>query len=131
MTQQTPRHGDPHDYPDIPGDSGLSEEYLTAVMPPAVNAAIIKRRAERMRSEATAGRPGWVLIENEGALFRGPGRSNPIEVWNLGSGWRAYAESDRQRGAEWGAEISEDEALSIMTGRGRAFTPPPPRARRP
>jgi hypothetical protein len=34
------------------------------------------------RSEATAGRAGWVLIENEGALFRGPGRGNPMEVWN-------------------------------------------------
>jgi hypothetical protein len=42
-----PRHGDPLDYPDIPGDSGLSAEYDEATMSPGVKAAIAKRKAEK------------------------------------------------------------------------------------
>ncbi len=67
-----------------------------------------------MRKDATSGRPGWVLIENEGALFRGPARGNPMEVWNPGSGWKPYAGIDRPRGVEWGYDITEDEAASLM-----------------
>ncbi len=66
------------------------------------------------RSEATAGRAAWVLIENEGALFRGPSRGNPMEVWNPGSGWQAYAAAGRPRGVDWGDEISEAEAWAMM-----------------
>lgn len=112
-----PRHGDPLDYPDIPGDSGLSDEYRDAVTPPAVKAAIIKRRAEKFRSEATAGRPGWVLIENEGALFRGPAPGLPQEVWSPPRGWRPYDVAGQQEPIEWGSEIGEAEALALMRER--------------
>lgn len=40
-----PRHGDPFDYSDIPGDSGLSEAYVDATMPPGVKEAIARRKA--------------------------------------------------------------------------------------
>lgn len=42
-----PKHGDPSDSSDIPGDSGLSEEYRDAVMPDHVKKAIAKRRAAK------------------------------------------------------------------------------------
>jgi hypothetical protein len=115
MSKYTPRHGDPFDYPDIPGDSGLSEAYHDAVRPEHVKVLIEKRR--RLREQATAGRPGWCLIENEGALFRGPGRSNPVEVWSPEAGWEPYAGADRPRGVEWGYEISELDAFRLICER--------------
>lgn len=53
-----------------------------------------------------------IYIENEGALFRGPARAWPREVWNDGQ-WEAY------RGAvpkdiDWGNEIDEAEAQRLM-----------------
>jgi hypothetical protein len=52
MSKTEPRHGDPLDYPDIPGDSGLSEAYYEAVMPPHVKEAIAKRKAEQAKPKA-------------------------------------------------------------------------------
>jgi hypothetical protein len=52
---------------------------------------------------------GWVLIENEGALFRGPGRANPMEVWTS-AGWQTFAQDNLSRGVEWGNLISEADA---------------------
>lgn len=40
-----PRHGDPLDYPDIPGESGLSEEYRDSLRSPEMREAIAKRKA--------------------------------------------------------------------------------------
>ena len=42
---KSPRHGDPFDHADIPGDSGLSDDYRNATMSPAVREAIAKRQA--------------------------------------------------------------------------------------
>ena len=50
-----PRHGDPLDYPDIPGDSGLSDEYREAVWPDRVKAAIARRKAERAVADVPDG----------------------------------------------------------------------------
>lgn len=58
-----------------------------------------------------------MLIENEGALFRGPGRGKPKEVRNPGSGWRPFEGFDRPRGVEWGEEVSPEEAESLMEWR--------------
>jgi len=66
------------------------------------------------RSEATPKQAGWVLIENEGAIFRGPGRSHPREVWNPGSGWKTYLGADLYKPIEWGDVISEQEAFVLM-----------------
>lgn len=44
MTKQN-RHGDPYDYPDIPGESGLGDAYYDAVTPPHVKEAIARRKA--------------------------------------------------------------------------------------
>lgn len=39
------RHGDPYDFPDIPGPSGLCEEYTESLVTPAIREAIAKREA--------------------------------------------------------------------------------------
>lgn len=57
-----------------------------------------------------------ILIENEGALFRGPSVGIPREVWNPGSGWTPYkGETPKPEG--WGSEISETEASALMAER--------------
>ena len=48
-TSTEPRHGDPDDYPDIPGDSGFGDEYRDAVMSPETKAAIAERQAAKLR----------------------------------------------------------------------------------
>lgn len=58
------------------------------------------------------GRRGWILIENEGALFRGPGRGNPVEVWFSPQGWTAYEGGPKP--VEWGNIVDEDEAGALM-----------------
>lgn len=68
-----------------------------------------------LHREATAGRSGWVLIENDAALFRGPGRGNPMEVWNPGSGWKPYAGGPKP--VEWGYVITPEEAQRLMEWR--------------
>jgi hypothetical protein len=73
----------------------------------------------RQRPDATAGRSGWVLIENEAALFRGPSRGNPVEVWNPGAGWTQYEGTARSRGVDWGEPICEEEAEALMKWRER------------
>ena len=55
-----------------------------------------------------------VYIENEGALFRGFGRSHPTEVYShREGGWRPYKGS-RPKPIEWGYEISEAEAHRMI-----------------
>lgn len=56
MTER--RHGDPLDYPDIVGDSGLGEAYFDAVRPPHVKEAIAKRQAQLAKErEEQAAKP--------------------------------------------------------------------------
>ena len=64
----------------------------------------------------------WCYIENDGALFRGPGRGNPMEVYTA-DGWEPYAGRDSPRGIGWGVVIDEVEAKRLMAWieeRGRA-----------
>jgi hypothetical protein len=76
--------------------------------------AALRRRLEKIPAEATAGRPGWVLIENEGALFRGFSRGWPQEVWFPSRGWGAYADAGNMKPIEWGDVISESTAAEMM-----------------
>lgn len=62
-----------------------------------------------------------IYIENEGALFRGPARGLPQEVW-AGGKFVPYKGSV-PKPIEWGSEISEAEAKSLMGGGDGA--PPP------
>jgi len=55
-----------------------------------------------------ADRPGWILIENEGALFRGLSRSFPCEVRD-GSHWKPYT-GNVPKPIEWGYPITEEDA---------------------
>lgn len=53
-----------------------------------------------------------IYIENEGALFRGPARAWPKEVWN-GSEFVPY-QGAVPKDIEWGDEIDEAAAQKIM-----------------
>lgn len=53
-----------------------------------------------------------IYIENEGALFRGPARAWPKEVWN-GSEFVQY-KGAVPKGIEWGDEIDEAAAQRMM-----------------
>jgi hypothetical protein len=55
-----------------------------------------------------------VYIENEGALFRGPARSNPVEVWNVAKGAFVPYMGSKDKPIDWGNEISEAEAKELM-----------------
>ena len=55
-----------------------------------------------------------IYIENEGALFRGPARAWPREVWN-GSEFVAY-KGAVPKDIDWGSEIDEAEAQKLMGG---------------
>lgn len=53
-----------------------------------------------------------IYIENDGALFRGPARAWPKEVWN-GKEFVAY-KGTVPKDIEWGSEIDENEAKRLM-----------------
>lgn len=54
-------------------------------------------------------------IENEGALYRGPSRSLPQEIWSVREGcFVPYAFADQIKPVDWGYEITEDEAKEMM-----------------
>lgn len=55
-----------------------------------------------------------VLIENEGALFRGPSRAWPKEVWVNGE-WKPYS-GQVPKDVDWGDIIDEAEAQKLMGG---------------
>lgn len=55
-----------------------------------------------------------IYIENEGALFRGPARAWPKEVF-AGGQWAPY-EGQTPKDVEWGSEIDEAEAQRLMGG---------------
>lgn len=54
-----------------------------------------------------------VLIENDGALFRGPARGVPLEVWNNGK-WSPYKDAGKPKDIDWGNIVSEAEAKELM-----------------
>lgn len=68
-----------------------------------------------MSETAAISPPRWVLIANDGALFRGPGRGNPIEVWTPRTGWKAFTDAGLPRGIEWGEVISKREGTELMS----------------
>jgi hypothetical protein len=54
------------------------------------------------------------FIENEGALFRGPSRLYPREIWsNLERTWLPYTGSV-PKPVEWGTDITQAEACRMM-----------------
>jgi hypothetical protein len=69
-----------------------------------------------------------MLIENEGAIFRGPTRNWPEEIWNFKERrWEAYRGS-KEKPYEWGTKIDETQ-FSLLTAepvepKGRDFGTP-------
>lgn len=58
-----------------------------------------------------------IFIENDGALFRGPSRGLPKEVWSKRTqSWKPYTFSEAFKPVEWGQEISAAEAAELMKG---------------
>lgn len=55
-----------------------------------------------------------IYIENEGALFRGPSRAWPKEVW-AGGEWKPYS-GQVPKDVDWGSIIEEAEAQKMMGG---------------
>lgn len=56
-----------------------------------------------------------VFIENEGALFRGPSRSHPAEVYHgANRGWEPYPDAGKSKPIEWGNEMTPEEASELM-----------------
>lgn len=53
-----------------------------------------------------------IYIANEGALFRGPARAWPKEVWN-GREFVPY-KGAVPKGIDWGEEVDEAEAQQLM-----------------
>ena len=57
-------------------------------------------------------RQGWVYVEHDGALFRGPTSKNPTYVWLERSGrWKPYVFEGSFKPVEWGNPLSEAQAL--------------------
>ena len=64
-----------------------------------------------------------IYIENEGALFRGPSRGLPVEVWSARERkFVPYAGAGKPKPIEWGHAISEAEARKMM-GEGQQAEP--------
>jgi hypothetical protein len=115
------------DLPDIfddadcrPGPSNLSQEYMDSVMPEHVKERIRAIRAKPKPPErrkdlvATSVEITMKFIENEGALFRGPSRSFPREIWShLERTWVPYTGSV-PKPVEWGTDITKAEAWRMM-----------------
>lgn len=54
-----------------------------------------------------------LYIENEGALFRGPARGVPLEVWD-GSKFIPYALAGQPKPVNWGNLVTDEEAKQMM-----------------
>lgn len=63
-----------------------------------------------------------VYIENEGAVFRGPARGVPEEVWSPSRGKFVPYKGGKDKPVDWGSVISEDEARALM-GAGQKEQP--------
>ena len=55
-----------------------------------------------------------IYIEHEGALYRGPARGVPTEVWSRrDKKWKPY-QGTTPKPVDWGEKISEQEAHAMM-----------------
>lgn len=70
-----------------------------------------------------------IYIENEGALFRGPARAWPKEVFVNGA-WKAYSGSV-PKDIDWGDVIDEAAAQKLMGGAEGAQGAEPEQAAEP
>lgn len=67
-----------------------------------------------------------VYIENDGALFRGPARGVPEEVWSPSKrAFVPYKGAGKPRDVSWGSVISEAEARELMGADAPAAAPAP------
>jgi len=58
-----------------------------------------------------------IFIENEGALFRGPARGVPQEVWSAAERkFVPYKLAGQPKAIDWGNVIDEAEAKKLMGG---------------
>jgi len=65
-----------------------------------------------------------VYIENEGALFRGPARGVPQEVWSDKDGkFVPYKLAGQPKAIDWGNVIDESEAQRMMGSKAEADAP--------
>ena len=64
------------------------------------------------KSETAGPSEKWCLIENDGAIFRGPSRGNPFEVLTK-EGWKPY-KSTRIPDVSWGTIVSAEEAAGFF-----------------
>lgn len=55
-----------------------------------------------------------VYIENEGALFRGPARGVPQEVWSAKEGKFAPYKGSKDKPIDWGNVVSPAEAEELI-----------------
>lgn len=56
------------------------------------------------------------FIENDGALFKGPARGVPLEVWNpVKLAFEPYKDAGKPKPVEWGNIIDEAEANEMMS----------------
>lgn len=59
--------------------------------------------------------PKMLFIENEGALFRGPARGVPLEVWSrLENKFIPYRFAGQPKPIDWGHLIDEAQAIQLM-----------------
>lgn len=87
-----------------------SKEYLDALIasaPPEIRMRIVARQAQISEN--------LLYIENEGALFRGPARGVPLEVWSSQEGkFIPYKLAGQPKSVDWGTIVSEEEAQRFM-----------------
>jgi len=55
-----------------------------------------------------------IYIENEGALFRGPARGVPLEVWSARKNMFVPYEGSKDKPVDWGHVVSASEAEAMM-----------------
>jgi len=58
-----------------------------------------------------------MFIEHEGALYQGPARDLPQEVWSRRQMRFVPYQGETPKGVQWGREISREEAERIMRAR--------------
>ncbi len=56
------------------------------------------------------------FIENEGQLYRGPSRANPLQVWSRKQKQFIPYSGDIPKPVDWGELIDADAANEIMNG---------------
>ena len=87
--------------------SKKSMDALIAAAPPEVRERIAERESQRSGN--------LLYIENEGALFRGPARGVPLEVWSSQERkFTPYKLAGLPKAIDWGTVISEEEAQRLM-----------------